>query len=61
MGRKRRGRGEGAVYERNGRWCATITIGYDDKGRRRRRTISAASKAAILDKVAKLQGQKIDG
>lgn len=61
MGRKRRGRGEGAVYERNGRWCATVTIGYDDTGRRRRRTISANSKAAILDKVAKLQGQKIDG
>jgi hypothetical protein len=39
MGRKRRGRGEGAVYERNGRWCATVTIGYDDQGRRRRPTI----------------------
>lgn len=61
MARRRRGRGEGAVYERNGRWCATITIGYDEHGRRRRRTISAGTKAEILQKLAKLQGQKIDG
>jgi integrase len=61
MTNKRRGRGEGGVYERNGRWCATITIGYDERGRRRRRTISAKTKAKVLQKLAGLQGQKIDG
>lgn len=59
--RRRRGSGEGAVYERDGRWCATVTIGYDEHGRRRRRTISARTKTEVLEKLTKLQGQRIDG
>ncbi|MEX0702296.1 MAG: site-specific integrase [Planctomycetales bacterium] len=61
MSRKRRGRGEGGVYQRGGRWCATITVGYNERGERKRRTISGATKVEVLQKLAKLQGQKVDG
>lgn len=54
--RERRGRGEGAVYERSdGQWCASVTIGYDDQGRRRRRVIYAPTKGEVLGKLGKLQ------
>ncbi len=35
---KRRGNGEGSIYRRaDGKWCASVTIGHDENGRRKRR------------------------
>jgi integrase len=54
MARKRRGRGEGSIYQRaNGTWCATISVGYDNTGKRKRRTLFGESKQAVLDKLKK--------
>jgi integrase len=52
MARKRRGRGEGSIYQRaDGTWCATFASGYDDQGRRKRRTIFAPTKEEVHKKL----------
>lgn len=59
---KRRGRGEGSVFQRaDGVWTSTITIGYDESGKRKRRTVYAGSKAAVLEKLTQLQGLAATG
>jgi len=55
MARKRRGNGEGSIYQRaNGTWCATISIGYDPNGKRKRRTLFGRSKQDVQDKLGKV-------
>ena len=55
MSRKRRGNGEGSLYQRaDGTWCATISVGYDSQGKRKRRTIFGESKQDVQTKLAKL-------
>jgi integrase len=50
--RKRRGRGEGALYRRaDGEWCAAISAGYDAAGKRRRRVVYGATKKEVQDKL----------
>jgi integrase len=44
---KKRGRGEGSIYERNdGRWAAAIDLGFEDD-RRVRKTIYGATRRQI--------------
>jgi integrase len=60
--RKRRGRGEGSVFQRKaGLWVGTLTVGYDQKGKRRRRAVYGATKAEVLDKLTRLQHQALTG
>src|SRR5262249_12312530 len=55
MPRKRRGRGEGCVYERpDGLWVATIS-NIDGNGRRRRATAYAKTKREALEKLDELR------
>jgi integrase len=58
MARSRRGRGEGSIYQRaDGTWCATISVGYDDQGKRKRRTLFGKTKQAVQDKLKKLASE----
>lgn len=51
-GKKRRGRGEGSVYQRgDGRWVAAASGGVDSEGRRRRTVAYGATKAEALQKL----------
>ncbi len=60
--RKRRGRGEGGVYQRaDGQWCASLATGYDETGRRRRRVVYGSTKAAALEKLANLHTDSVLG
>ncbi len=53
---KRRGNGEGSIYRRSdGKWCATLAIGYDQNGKRKRRYLYGRTKAEVLDKLGGLQ------
>jgi len=55
MQRKRRGRGEGSIYqEADGRWTATISLGSDGQGKRRRRKIRGKSKGEVQEKLRQL-------
>jgi len=62
MPRARRGRGEGSIYQRaDGKWCATLSVGYAADGRRRRQTIFGATKGAVQEKLAALQMSLLEG
>jgi integrase len=55
MARKRRGNGEGSIYQRaDGTWCATISVGYTSEGQRKRRTLFGESKQDVQNKLAKV-------
>jgi hypothetical protein len=61
MARKRRGRNEGGIYQRaDGQWVGSLSLGYDDKGKRIRRTVYGESKKQIQDKLDELR-QKVRG
>src|SRR5688572_25284771 len=54
MARKRRGRGEGSIYQRaNGTWCATYSAGYNGQGERKRRTVFGETKDDVQKKLQK--------
>lgn len=59
---KRRGNGEGSIYQQaDGRWCARVTIGRSDKGKRRVKAVYAWTKADVQKKLTKILTQKQDG
>jgi integrase len=52
MARKRRGRSEGSIYQRaDGTWTASVSLGYDGKGKRQRRTVYGKTKKEVQDKL----------
>src|SRR5688572_22697871 len=56
MARKRRGRGEGSIYQRgDGRWCASQSAGYFASGRRRRKIVYGTTKAEVQQKLRDLE------
>ncbi len=59
---KRRGHNEGAIYQRksDGRWVATLTLGYDGD-RRRRRTFYGRSRPDVVSQLKAAQRQRDDG
>jgi integrase len=60
--RKRRGRGEGSVFERDdGQWVGSISLGYTPAGKRKRRTVYGATKQEVLDKLDRLRGDARTG
>lgn len=62
MPRKRRGRGEGSIFQRpDGRWCACINLGYDSTGKRLRRFVYGATKKEVQDELTSLQSKKLTG
>src|SRR5215472_16103722 len=51
MARKRRGRDEGSVFQRaDGLWVSSISLGYTESGKRKRKTVYGATKQEVLDK-----------
>ncbi len=64
--RKRRGRGEGGVYQRDdGTWCGSVSLGFSSNGKRRRRVVYGETKAKVLERLDEFrqevkQGLQID-
>jgi len=59
---KRRGNGEGSIFQRaDKRWAATITIGYDAMGKQRRRTVYGQTKREVREKLTDLHVQQSAG
>jgi integrase len=62
MARKRRGRNEGGIYKRgDGQWTASISLGYDGTGQRKRRVVYGSSKKEVQDKLRDLQNRASHG
>jgi integrase len=60
--RKRRGRGEGSIYERaDGLWEAKVSLGFDGQGKRRRKAIYGKTKTEVQEKLRSLQNSAAAG
>lgn len=60
---KRRGRGDGGLFwdERRQRWIASVTVGYDGRGKRVFRRASGRTKTEAKDKLKEIQRAYDDG
>jgi integrase len=62
MARKRRGRSEGSIFERaDGQWVGSVSLGYDETGKRKRRTVYGATKQEVQKKLRQLQNDAATG
>lgn len=62
MNRKRRGRGEGAIFQRaDGLWVSSLSLGYDGRGKRKRQTVYGKTKQEVQEKLVKLRQQASTG
>lgn len=60
--RRRRGNREGSVFRRkDGRWAASITVGYDAHGRQRKRTVYGRTRSEVAQKLASLLSDQREG
>lgn len=58
----RRGHGEGTIRRRpDGRWEARVTVGLDEHGKQRRRSVYGRTRAEVAEKLARAQGDVLDG
>jgi integrase len=56
MSRKRRGRGEGSIFQRSdGLWVGTVSLGFGADKKRRRKTVYGATKKEVTDALLKLR------
>jgi integrase len=54
--KKRRGRGEGSIKQRGPNcWETRVSLGYNSKGKRVRKTVYGATKAEVMQKVSELR------
>lgn len=51
----RRPRGDGAVYQENGRWIGQLDLGRDATGKRRRRKVSGRTKSEVTKRMTELR------
>jgi len=59
MTNKRRGRGEGSIFQRaDGLWAVTISLGVDSVGKRRRKTLYGKRKRDVQEKLRKFDPEK---
>jgi integrase len=58
---KRRGNGEGTVFQRGGKWAGVVTVGRDENGKLIRRWVRGDTKTAVTNRMTELRKQKLDG
>ena len=46
---------------RDGVWTGSVTVGYDDCGKRKRRTVYGATKGDVLEKLTRLRADALEG
>jgi len=59
MARKKRGTGEGTVFQRSdGRWVGRLSLGFDQNGRRVQKTVYGLTQAEVNEKIDDLKQQR---
>ncbi len=59
---KKRGTGEGTVFQRaDGRWVGTVSLGFDSTGKRTRKTVYGLTQAEVNGKLDDLKQQRKHG
>jgi integrase len=63
MARKRRGRSEGGIYQResDGLWVGSVSLGYDGGGKRKRKVVYGRMKGEVQEKLRELQNSAASG
>jgi hypothetical protein len=63
MARKRRGRGESSIYQResDGLWVGSVSLGYGPDGRRKRRTVYGKTKREAQEELDRLRNESRAG
>ncbi|MCA9108856.1 MAG: site-specific integrase [Planctomycetaceae bacterium] len=62
MANRKRGNGEGTIFQRSdGRWSGTIDIGRAANGKRLRRTVYGKTRKAVVEKLQEMQHRKATG
>jgi len=58
----RRGKDEGSIYQRasDGKWCASVNLGWED-GKRRRKVIYGDTRREVADALKKLHADQQQG
>src|SRR6185436_7739925 len=58
---KRRGNGEGSIYQRkDGLWCTSVDLGYIN-GKRKRKVIYGKTRKAVADQLRQMHNQQAQG
>ena len=58
----RRGQGEGAIFKRkDGTWQGAVTVGYDENGKQKRKTVYGKTQAEVRAKIDEIKGQLAAG
>lgn len=59
---KRRGKGEGSIFQRaNGTWVARLDRGYDENGKRLRKDVYGKTKREVQEKLTRMQSDSLNG
>ena len=59
---RKRANGEGSIFKRkDGRWQGAVTVGYDDEGKQKRRTIYGKTQTEVRGKLTEIKRQVADG
>ena len=60
---KRRSKGDGSIYldEKRGLYVGQITLGFDEKGKRKRKTVYGSTKAEVRSKLKNIEFQVYTG
>ncbi len=55
MARRRRGHDEGSIYRRDdGLWTGAVSLGYDERGKRKRRTVYGKTRREVAEKLTRI-------
>ena len=58
----RRGNNEGSVYQRSdGKWVASVTVGYDKNGKRVRKVFYGMTRTDVVIKMTAVLNEKLQG
>jgi integrase len=58
---KKNGQGQGTVFQSEGRWCAMISLGRDENGKRKRRAFWGHTAAEVQEKLLKARSDQANG
>lgn len=62
LAKKKRGSGEGTVFQRNdGRWVRKISLGFDQGGKRTQKTVYGLTQKEVNEKLDNLKQQRKHG
>ena len=59
VSKTRRANGEGSIYQRgsDGKWVGCITIGYDEKGNQKKKSVYGTSQTEVAKKLSEISGR----